>query len=64
MLVELSNEDIQVILHMLHLGRLEISRQMKRLSKSDFDLKEYYWFYRCRSNELSRCFEKLKKDNL
>jgi hypothetical protein len=58
--VALSDSDIQVLLQMIAFGQLEIMRQMKRLSSTDFDLKEYYWKYRSCSNDLKNELIKIR----
>jgi len=50
----LTEKDINVILQMIAFGQLEITKQMKKLSKADYDIKEFYWFYRSTSNEIKR----------
>lgn len=48
--INLTDLEIQVILQMISFGQIEITKQMKRLNETDFDIKEYYWHYRYNSN--------------
>lgn len=47
-----SDIELDVVIHMISFGQMEILRQMKRLSHCDFDLKEYYYHYRVISNQI------------
>lgn len=50
--IKLTDEDINTLLQLITFAQLEIMRQMKKLSKYDFDIKEYYWHNRYYSNQL------------
>ena len=45
---------------MIALGQCEISRQMKRLGQYDFDIKEFYWYFRSGSNDIKQKLMKLR----
>lgn len=55
---EVSDEEIGIIIQMISWGQLEIRRQMKNLGRCDYDIKEYFWYYRERSNRIK---DKLKE---
>ena len=56
----ISDDEINILLHMIAFGQLEIARQMKRLSADDLDIKEYYWHYRYGSNQLKKRLRELR----
>ncbi len=58
--VQLSEREIDVIIQMFAWGQIDIIRQMKKLGKFDFDLKEYYWGYRSDSHDIKDKLNKIR----
>lgn len=58
--VPLTDWEIQIIIQMFAWGQLEINRQMKRLGRCDFDLKDYYWGYRDGSNDIKNKLKQIR----
>lgn len=50
----LNDMELDVLIHMISFGQIEIQRQLKRLNEYDYDIKEHYGHYRSIGNQIKR----------
>lgn len=58
--IEVTQEEIDLIIKITEFSQLEVSRHFKKFGDSDYDLKEIFWYYRYNTNLLRKRFIKLR----
>ncbi len=58
--LELSAEELNALIRAIEFGHLEITRQMKKLSQHDIDIKEDFWLVRYKANDIKRQLRALR----
>lgn len=58
--LELSDEQLTVLIQLLEFAECEIQRTFKRLKNDDMDMKEIYYYYRYQGRFLRRTLRSLR----